>query len=70
MMEQICDLETVKPQEMPIKVCVTFYNKEICYGVCGEKIKCIVVGLSMVEGLFSLYFTVRVVLINMLYRKL
>ena len=65
MMEQICDLETVKPQEIPIKVCVIFYNIEICYRVCGEKTsflaifnipKCIAVGLSMVEGLFSLLF--------------
>ena len=37
MMEQICDLETVKPQEIPIKVCVIFYNIEICYRGCGEK---------------------------------
>ena len=36
-MEQICDLETVKPQEIPIKVCVIFYNIEICYRGCGEK---------------------------------
>ena len=38
MMEQVCDLETVKPQETPIKVCVIFYNIEICYRGCGEKI--------------------------------
>ena len=31
MMEQICDLETVKLQEIPIKVCAIFYNIEICY---------------------------------------
>ena len=37
MMEQTCDLETVKPQEIPVKVCVIFYNTEICYGGCGEK---------------------------------
>ena len=37
MMEQIYDLETVKSQETPIKVCVIFYNIEICYRVCGEK---------------------------------
>ena len=37
MMEQICDLETVKPQEIPIKVCVIFYYIEICYRGCGEK---------------------------------
>ena len=30
MMEQICNLETVKPQEILIKVCVTFYYIEIC----------------------------------------
>ena len=35
MMEQICDLETVKPQEIPIKVCVTFDNIEIYYQGCG-----------------------------------
>ena len=39
MMEQIRDLQTVEPQEIPIKVCVTFYNIEICYRDCGEKIK-------------------------------
>ena len=39
MMEQIRDLQTVEPQEIPIKVCVTFYNTEICYRDCGEKIK-------------------------------
>ena len=32
-MEQICDLETVKPQEIPIKVCVTFYNKFVIEAV-------------------------------------
>ena len=37
MMGQICDLETVEPQEIPIKVCVMFYNIEICYRGCGEK---------------------------------
>ena len=26
MMGQICDLETVEPQEILIKVCVMFYN--------------------------------------------
>ena len=36
-MKQICDLETVKPQEILIKVCVTFYNIEIFYRGCGEK---------------------------------
>ena len=28
MMGQICDLETVEPQEIPIKVCVMFHNTE------------------------------------------
>ena len=66
MMGQICDLETVEPQEIPIKVCVTFYNTGICYRECGEKKqvflqsfnipKSMVVGLLMVEGLFSLLF--------------
>ena len=37
MMEQICDLETVKMQEIPIKVCVIVYNLEISYRGCGEK---------------------------------
>ena len=37
MMGQICDLETVEPQEIPIKVCVMFYNTEICYRGYGEK---------------------------------
>ena len=37
MMEHICDLVTVKPQEILIKVCVIFYNIEICYQGCGEK---------------------------------
>ena len=35
MMEQICDLETVKPQEIPIKVYVIFYYIGICYRCCG-----------------------------------
>ena len=38
MMEQICNLETVKPQEIPFKVYVIFYNIEIYYGGCGEKL--------------------------------
>ena len=29
----------VKPQEIPIKVCVIFYNIELCYQGCGEKNK-------------------------------
>ena len=36
-MEQVCDLETVQPQEIPIKVCVVFYNIESCYQDSGEK---------------------------------
>ena len=59
------DLETVQLQEIPVKVYVVFCNIEICYQSCGEKAsilqsfnipKCIVVSLSMVEGLFSLLF--------------
>ena len=66
MIGQICDLETVEPQEIPIKVCVMFYNTEICYRGCGDKKqvflqsfnipKSMVVGLLMVEELFSLLF--------------
>ena len=37
MMEQICGLEGVKPQEIPGKICVIFYYIEICYRGCGEK---------------------------------
>ena len=37
MMGPICDLQTVKLQEIPVKVCVMFYNIEICYPGCGEK---------------------------------
>ena len=64
-MEQICNLETVKLQEIPNNVFVIFYDIEICYQSCGEKKsflesfnipKCIVIGSSMVEGLFSLLF--------------
>ena len=33
MMEPICDLETVKPQEIPIKVCVIFYNRNLLSGL-------------------------------------
>ena len=36
-MGQICDIETVEPQESPIKVCVKFYNIEICYRRGGEE---------------------------------
>ena len=66
MIGQICDLEAVEPQEIPIKVFVMFYNTEICYRGCGVKKqvflqpfnipKCLVVGLLMVEGLISLLF--------------
>ena len=65
-MEQVCDLEAVQLQEILVKVCVVFYNKEICYRGCEERVsflaiifdfpKSVVVGLSMVEGLFSLLF--------------
>ena len=68
MMGQICDLETVEPHEIPIKVCVIFYKIELCYRGCGEnkqvflqsfnKPKCIVVGSLMVEGLLFCYFNV------------
>ena len=64
MMGQICDLETVEPHETPIKVCVMFYNIEICYRGCGEKKqvflqsfnipKCMVVGLFILER--AIYF--------------
>ena len=37
MTEQICDLETVELQEIPIKVCVMFYDIEICHWGYGEK---------------------------------
>ena len=63
---QIYDLETVEPQEIPIKICAIFYNIKICYRGCGEKkevfsqsfniLKCMVIGLLMVEGLFILLF--------------
>ena len=66
MMGQICNLETVESQEIPVKVCVMFYNIEICYRGSGEKKqvflqsfnipKSMVVGLFMVEGLFILLF--------------
>ena len=65
MMEQLCDLETVQPQEIPVKVCVVVYNIAMCYRDCGGKtfllqsfniLECIVVGLSMEEGLFSLFY--------------
>ena len=78
MIGQICDLETVEPQEIPIKACVMFYNTGICYRGCGDKKqvflqsfnipKSMVVGLLMV-GYLVCYFNVLVVLINMLDRK-
>ena len=37
MTQQVCDLETVQQQEIPIKTCVAFCNIEICYRGCGEK---------------------------------
>ena len=62
-MGQMCDLGRVEPHEIPVKVCVMFYNIETCYRGCGEKKqlflqsfnipKCIGLDLSMVEGLFS-----------------
>ena len=36
---QKCDLETTELIEIPIKVCVMFFNAEIYYWGCGEK-KC------------------------------
>ena len=80
-MGQICDLERVQPQEIPFKVCVMFSNafSVIYYYIISyietverkKKVflqslnlpKRMIVGFSMVGGL-------RVVLINMLYRKL
>ena len=65
-MGQTYDLETVEPQDILIKVCVMFYNIEICYRGCGEKKqvflqsfnipKCVVIGLLVVERLLSLFF--------------
>ena len=37
MMGQICNLETVEPKKIPVKLCVMFCNIEICYRGCGEK---------------------------------
>ena len=34
MMGQICNVERDAPQETAIKVCVMFYNIEICYRGC------------------------------------
>ena len=39
MLEQVWDLVTVHSQEIPIKVCVVFYNLKTCYRSCGEKIR-------------------------------
>ena len=65
-MVQTYDLETVEAQDILIKVCVMFYNIEICYRGCGEKKqvflqsfnipKCVVIGLLVVERLLSLFF--------------
>ena len=66
-MGHISDLETVEPQKIPINVCVMFYNALLdqLYRGCGDNQvflqslnwpKCIVVGLSIVDGLFSLLF--------------
>ena len=35
-MGQTCDLDTAEQQEIPIKVCVIFYNIEIYYRGCVE----------------------------------
>ena len=58
MMEQICDLETVKPQKIPIKVCVIFYNIEICYRGCVEKKKqaCNFIKIEALAQVFSCEF--------------
>ena len=63
-MEQICDLEAVKPQEIPIKVCDVLHQKFVIEAVERKQVflrsfnipRCIVVGLLMVEGLLSLLF--------------
>ena len=55
-MGQICDLETVEAQEISIKVCVMYYNIEICYRGCGKKKGIFLADLLMVEGLFILLF--------------
>ena len=66
MIEQVCNLETVQPQEIPIKVCVAFYNTEIYRG-CGKKqvflqsfniLKCMVVSYQWWRGCLVCYFTV------------
>ena len=38
MMEQICDLETVKPQEIPIKVCVIFITLKFVIEAAEKKV--------------------------------
>ena len=55
-MGQICNLETVEAQEISIKVCVMYYNIEICYWGCGKKKGSFLADLLMVEGLFILLF--------------
>ena len=65
MMGQISDSETAEPQEISIKICIMCYNALLdkLYRGSGDKQvflqtfnlpKCIIVGLSKVEGLFSL----------------
>ena len=68
MIGQICDLETVEPQEIAFKVCIMFYNalwdsyietvekKKQVFLQSLNLPKCVVVGLLIVEGLFSLLF--------------
>ena len=64
MMGQICDLETAKPQEISIKVCMMFYNIEIVVVEKKKQVflqpfnipKCMVVSLLMVEGFSILLF--------------
>ena len=43
MMERICHLEKVKPQEFPVKVCVIFCNIEVCYRGCEDKTSFLVI---------------------------
>ena len=63
----ICDLETIKPQEIPIsKVCVMFYNIKICYQSCGEKkasflaiVLCTqMYGCKLINGGGTIYFVI------------
>ena len=65
-MGQICDLETVEPQEISIKVCVIIMIQKFVIEIVERKKqvflqsfnipKCMVVGLLMVAGLLSLLF--------------